>query len=87
MSASICCAEAEVDTQFTILALSALKKQCLIFKYGYHRERCLLSTLILILVDIILQIKKEESCYLSISICNPPLPMLRKSEKEKALVL
>ncbi len=27
MGASICCAVAEVDTQFTILALSAMKKQ------------------------------------------------------------
>jgi hypothetical protein len=32
MGASICCAEAEADTQFTILDLSALKKQCLISK-------------------------------------------------------
>ena len=32
-------------------------------------------------IDIILQIKKEESCYLSISICNPPFSMLRISEK------
>jgi len=31
MGASICCAEAEADTQFTIFDLSALKKQCLIF--------------------------------------------------------
>jgi len=30
MGASICCAEAEADTQFTIFDLSALKKQCLI---------------------------------------------------------
>ena len=30
--ASICCAEAEADTQFTIFNLSALKKQCLISK-------------------------------------------------------
>jgi hypothetical protein len=29
MGASICCAEAEADTQFTIFDLSALKKQCL----------------------------------------------------------
>jgi hypothetical protein len=36
MGASICCAEAEADTQFTIFDLSALKKKCLIlrlFKY------------------------------------------------------
>jgi hypothetical protein len=32
MGASICCAEAEADTQFTIFDLSALKKQCLISK-------------------------------------------------------
>jgi hypothetical protein len=32
MGASICCAEAEADTQFTIFDLSALKKQCLIFE-------------------------------------------------------
>ena len=31
MGASICCALAETDTQFTILALSAMKKQCIIF--------------------------------------------------------
>ncbi len=31
MGASICCTVDEVDTQFTIFALSALKKQCLIF--------------------------------------------------------
>jgi len=31
MGALICCAEAEAYTQFTIFALSALKKQCLIF--------------------------------------------------------
>jgi MFS family permease len=31
MGASICCADAEADTQFTIFDLSALKKQCLIF--------------------------------------------------------
>jgi hypothetical protein len=31
MGASICCAEAEADTQFTIFDLSALKKQCLDF--------------------------------------------------------
>jgi len=36
-------------------------------------------------IDIILQIKKEESCFLSISICNPPFSMLRISEKGKAL--
>jgi hypothetical protein len=30
MGASICCAEAEADTQFTIFDLSALKKKCLI---------------------------------------------------------
>jgi len=30
MGASICCAEDEADTQFTIFDLSALKKQCLI---------------------------------------------------------
>jgi hypothetical protein len=29
MGASICCADAEADTQFTIFDLSALKKQCL----------------------------------------------------------
>jgi hypothetical protein len=29
MGASICCAEAEIDTQFTIFDLSALKKQYL----------------------------------------------------------
>jgi hypothetical protein len=29
MGASICCAEAEADTQFTIFDLSASKKQCL----------------------------------------------------------
>jgi hypothetical protein len=33
MGASICCAEAEADTQFTIFDLSALKKQYLI-KYA-----------------------------------------------------
>jgi hypothetical protein len=36
MGASICCAEDEADTQFTIFGLSALKKQWLIlrlFKY------------------------------------------------------
>ena len=33
MGASICCAEAEADTQFTIFDLSALKKQCLIFGF------------------------------------------------------
>jgi hypothetical protein len=32
MGASICCAEAEADTQFTIFDLSALKKQCLIYQ-------------------------------------------------------
>jgi len=32
-------------------------------------------------IDIILQIKKEESCFLSISICSPPFSMLRISEK------
>jgi hypothetical protein len=37
-------------------------------------------------IDIILQIKKEESCFLSINICNLPLPMLRKSEKEKVIL-
>ena len=31
MGASICCAVTEADTQFTIFALSALKKQYLIF--------------------------------------------------------
>jgi hypothetical protein len=36
-------------------------------------------------IAIILQIKKEESCFLSISICNPPFSMLRISEKGKAL--
>jgi hypothetical protein len=33
MGASICCAEAEADTQFTIFDLSALKKQCLISNF------------------------------------------------------
>ena len=37
-------------------------------------------------IAIILQIKKEESCFLSISICNPPFSMLRISEKLKVLV-
>ena len=37
-------------------------------------------------IDIILQIKKEESYFLSISICNPPFSMLRISEKLKVLV-
>jgi hypothetical protein len=32
MGASICCAEAEAYTQFIIFALSALKKQLLIFE-------------------------------------------------------
>jgi hypothetical protein len=32
MGASTCCAEAEADTQFTIFAWCALKKQCLIFQ-------------------------------------------------------
>ena len=36
-------------------------------------------------IDIILQVKKEESCYLSISICNPLFSMLRISEKLKVL--
>jgi hypothetical protein len=36
-------------------------------------------------IDIILQIKKEESCFLSISICNLLFFMLRISEKGKAL--
>ena len=36
-------------------------------------------------IDIILQIIQEESCFLSISICNPPFSMLRISEKGKAL--
>ena len=36
-------------------------------------------------IDIILQIKKEESCFLSINICNPPFSMLRISEKLKVL--
>jgi hypothetical protein len=31
MGASICCAEAEAYTQFTIFDLPKLKKQCLIF--------------------------------------------------------
>ncbi len=37
-------------------------------------------------IDIILQIIQEESCFLSISICNPPFSMLRISEKLKVLV-
>jgi hypothetical protein len=36
-------------------------------------------------IDIILQIKKEESCYLSISICIQPFSILRISEKLKVL--
>jgi hypothetical protein len=32
MGASMCCAVADAYTQFTILALSALKKKCLIFE-------------------------------------------------------
>jgi hypothetical protein len=31
MGASICCEEAEANTQFTIFDLPELKKQCLIF--------------------------------------------------------
>jgi hypothetical protein len=31
MGASICCAEAEADTQFAIFAWLTIKKQCLIF--------------------------------------------------------
>jgi len=43
MSVSICYAEAEAYTQFTIFALFALKKQCLIFDssdttYGICRK-------------------------------------------------
>ena len=41
MGASICCAVAEADTQFTIFALSAMKKQCLIFNeaMNIHNEQ------------------------------------------------
>jgi hypothetical protein len=35
MDASICCAEAEAYTQFTIFDLPKLKKQCLIFRRFY----------------------------------------------------
>jgi hypothetical protein len=34
MGASICCAEAEADTQFAIFAWLTIKKQCLIFQIG-----------------------------------------------------
>jgi hypothetical protein len=38
MGASICCDEAEAYTQFTIFALSALKKQILIFLSALKKQ-------------------------------------------------
>ncbi len=63
---------------FTFAAFKSLEIDSLGSSYGTLFSEYTYSD---ISIDIILQINKEESCFLSVSICNPPFSVLRISEK------
>jgi hypothetical protein len=73
MGASICCAVAEADTQFTIFALSALKKQYLIFCYGVGYKSMFLKCFI--------KLVRQIEAHVMLLDVNPTIPTIKQEQR------